>query len=84
LGGIAASRKTVYDHERIGARHAPIPKRNQRLFRERLILTSIVMNFITNLTIRIMLDSPFCSQGIARAYFPGFPFEALVLHLKLA
>ena len=39
----------------LGQRHAtPIPRLNQRLFRERLIFTSTVKNFITNLTIRII------------------------------
>jgi len=34
---------------------APIPRRNQRLFRERLIFTSTVNHLVTNLMTRIIL-----------------------------
>jgi hypothetical protein len=50
---------------------APIPRLNQRLFREGLIFTSIVMYFITNLMKRIMgfsfllcLGSPGLTSGL--------------------
>jgi hypothetical protein len=61
----------------------PIPWLNQRLLRG-VILTTIVMYFITNLMKRIietLLSARFGSPGtLSRA----FPFEALVLHLERA
>jgi len=50
----------------------------QRLLRE-LIVTVIVQNFSTHLTIRVINNPPFRFVWNARAANPGFPFEALVL-----
>jgi len=54
--GIASVRETIYDYERIGTEAtAPIPRLNQRLLRERLIFTSTVNHFVTNLMTRIII-----------------------------
>jgi len=64
------ARGLFYDYERIGAAALPpIPWLDQRLLRGRLIITSIVMYFITNLMKRLLS----ASFGIARA-LPGLSF----------
>jgi len=70
--GIASVRETIYDYERIGTEAtAPIPRLNQRLLRERLIFTSTVNHFVTNLMTRIIIWSSFLPRLDRPGWTPG-------------